>query len=760
MMTDSKTKTVVLFHNNKQDGVQLFSEIFANQLIYLLDESKLCQDVSSVCKGNKQSWQDFLPEDLLKQWHSYVASENHTISLILSRDLPKQWIDYPWEFLWLLGQPTWGKIIVIRDRLFDGDYLFEPCVITANGSVFLNLFPTDELPEKLSIAEKLDAESVDINIVNAKVAKSYAQKNDISRLSSLIIFAHGSEEEGAKPFYLVNGAKREPWELADVALAPLIIILACANEQGNMASYSRKLLKNGAKTVISAIGKIDAQQALDFMALFAQAFCSGKSVAQSLAGVQQQSEQVNGARRLRIYGRGDLCLQSEQHLLFSYKSQQTLLEGLSHDDYLTDDAAKCLNEMVSRTIWQQIICGRAWYELLESSLKEMALIIDNSRSFLERANYAINQASPLVKAFLLPFLITLAEKYDHPLMEKLEPQYQDEKHRYPSLAGGLYYASSYAYRKGNYSLFIKQFFQAQSCYDFSDYKSHFYRKILSIMVDLMLLDGGNIYFNDLELMFAADTNCEKELWKARDVMSRFALRKAACEQAKSYMKIKQRSAEKNHSQREQSWLLYIATFCAQDEQDLCHSLEAQVLPEISKIDYQNWQGNSDLAYQIRALSFYYCRTEQKDKAQKLLADFIPLVEYLIKDDKLRDYAPIGFSLVFLELSTKEAFFSDKKLKGIWASIAVYMADHHYYAELMGLYALLNDKEKALKAMRKFHIFRKRCVEAFLSSSQYHEPEIKSEYLLREEKEQQTIANLDSKLSIRIQQLIDSHIMVQ
>ncbi|RXL96522.1 CHAT domain-containing protein, partial [Citrobacter sp. AAK_AS5] len=80
-------------------------------------------------------------------------------------------------------------------------------------------------------------------------------------------------------------------------LPPLVILLACGSDTGNLIHYGRKLLAHGARTLIAPFGRLDARAARDFLVQFLPRWSTGWRADTALQAAQARDETGWGARR-------------------------------------------------------------------------------------------------------------------------------------------------------------------------------------------------------------------------------------------------------------------------------------------------------------------------------------------------------------------------------------------------------------------------------------------------------------------------------
>ncbi len=769
MIEDSHKKHIWLFLSKDNQIV-----FFDGNSQYPLNhqEHRLTLDANSVYSGASQSWRDFLPEQCIQSLYDFLQeNSNNFLFLHIHKKLDGSWTDYPWEYLSIHGTYLFGRIVVERDSVLITKEFKSTFVNPKASSIFLNMFPLAELKNGKFPYEDYKKKKNSIHSMafqrTYKLSRNFCKIQDLSSLGFLTVFIHGSEQDDSSLPFLLPDKNKTYWELPSTALPPLIVLLSCGSDSGNLSNYSRKLLKSGAICVLSAVGKINSTKILSFSSELWNQWQEGKCIGEILKQAQGKSNQEDGALRLRIFGQANICLEPE-NLSIEIKDSPNIANSLIRDYTKTKklDLIKT-RILLERAVLTQELFGIPW-DVEFKRWVEIQLFKVNSSEFLQSICPLANKFSLSIKCHLYPLLIFLAEKDTHFKMNELGDKYSLDMQNCKNLAANLYRVSLFYYRNGEYKEVFRHYLSAMNQKDWPAYQSHFYRLLLSISTDLLLPIFCEIYDDKLKNSlddFSDSVPVEvvkNERWASMDVQSRYLLRIGDYYEAYELMLLKQDDADKYDSNRENAWLLYISSLgCLESARNDADT----ILNEINDFDsiIEKWDsGNSDIAYQIRALSLWCCQNREEEIATKLLDSLLETISKLLKQNKVRDYAPIGFSLVFLNITATK---TPDEFDCIWARVSTRMKKLNYHAELMGLYAILNDKENALKSLKMFHRFRRNMLKPLLFENSNQNDDIYSiDYnsILQDKEciESEAVNNLPEIFYERIKYLVEVQIMPQ
>jgi hypothetical protein len=118
---------------------------------------------------------------------------------------------------------------------------------SCSNVAFINLLPAKERNTFKGLAQQYKGKGP---------VKRFLGYNNLLSFSMLCVIVPGSEQANALPFRLENG---ELWELpTEQGFPPLVLLIVCGDEQGNLVDYGKTLLDLGVQTVLASIGQLDA----------------------------------------------------------------------------------------------------------------------------------------------------------------------------------------------------------------------------------------------------------------------------------------------------------------------------------------------------------------------------------------------------------------------------------------------------------------------------------------------------------------------
>lgn len=176
-----------------------------------------------------------------------LLGRSEQIRLHLGQGLAAAWQDAPFEWLTIDGKTLFGRLLVERES----PALFEPPlpIGPSRPIAVLNLIPPTD---PIQPADALADGTVLIYDGLAAVEQMLAEC-DLLSLAALIVIAHGSECDDSFPFRLPDGGS---WSLPVArGLPPVVILMACGTDTGNLIVDGRRLLQAGAQAVLAPIGR-------------------------------------------------------------------------------------------------------------------------------------------------------------------------------------------------------------------------------------------------------------------------------------------------------------------------------------------------------------------------------------------------------------------------------------------------------------------------------------------------------------------------
>lgn len=441
-----------------------------------------------------QAVEEFLPE-LLPVMPS--ADPATRWLLLLEPSLPQSWQRLRWEALTLGGRPLAAQALVIRSATWHREEtsIHKP-------ARFLDLFP----PAEFSFLDRLQplfrSESL-------RTSRASFLKGDMAEAGDFIIVAHGRSHG------LVDAAGNS-FALPIAHPMPERIWLLACNVDEAMGHLAQNLLKGGCHTAIAATGDISAPEMAGVVeSVFAGARLPGENWSW-LARARAAFDGAGNPLALTIWGECDI------------------------------DPTAC-------AAW-----NRMTWDDEHGNSRRLPLDDETTRGeFLAAYQLAISpQAWPLTRDWMLPPLLWLAEKHDHPAMRDLSTQLGDAES--PAAIRGL---ASAARRVGNYTQMARYLSRGLKIPDLTvDERANYLGALANLFIDLNLPESAaaiielhqDCLWDDPEDRYWAD-------FKRLDWMARMEARRGRLHLALDHMTAKRRRA-RSDSGRELAWQLYLATW--------------------------------------------------------------------------------------------------------------------------------------------------------------------------------------------------------
>lgn len=317
-------------------------------------------------------------------------ADGRSVRLQISRTLASDesandWTRIPFEWLRLDGKPLHGRLLVERYVPYAtegaGKYAgqparrdLEPLLPLARSAVrvfkrlsdgdnkaFTDAFTQGRLPRCNSFVPHDESES----------KERFADPSlNLSDESALVLVCHGTETAGQTPFQLPD---KSEWGIPHkLALPPLVVLLVCGSDAGNLLYYARDVLLRDlrAQTVIVSAGQLSIEAAARFLRRFLEAWSSGKPVCTIVQEAQQDvgdAPEFPDARRLCVLGRGDLRVKPQPGVV-PYTPPLDLLDDQELASRFRewgdgDAAAAALTTLINRTTLSCILAGNMKYEV-------------------------------------------------------------------------------------------------------------------------------------------------------------------------------------------------------------------------------------------------------------------------------------------------------------------------------------------------------------------------------------------------------------
>lgn len=624
--------------------------------------------------------------------------------LHLGADLPEAWQRIPFESLLHRGQRLDARAQIVRQA---APLAAPPVPPRTAEVVIVDLWPEGERAG--ADGRKLFAglaESVELPRILRGYPMACAQlpQIDLSDKALLCVIGHGSEGRDAQPFRTETG---EYWSLPlSQGLPPLVLLLACGDEQGNLLDYGGELLQAGAQAVLAPVGRLDAPAADRFLRAFLAGWEAGRTVGELLWNAQREPDGEYGACRLRVLGRADLHRGPARG--WSEQPDAALNKAAAHDD----EALRALLERITVRWFQTRENPDAAVD--EQLYKALKIRRDDGAAevpLLARLDRLHESLSLLTASWVIPYIVYLAEVYDHELLHN----YESSRPNFPSDALPepfvYHYWGKLYYRKGEYGHALMELANGFALLDparlFKPAGIGPLGLLVNCLIDLNLPRPGLALFNrlDIGLRSLEDRLSQFGLLEKinrLDRQARLALRQGSPVEAAIYYREK-RSRDTRDPDRERAWLLYVASWSdplGQEARHLATEVGERVRAEETILD-RIGPGNATLAYLVRAYALWAWRAADRD-AFGWLAPRLTDVEQRFASGQ--DSGPLGFSLGYLHLC-RRALGAVSVALPPWEIAESALNAHGYWFELAVFSALLNRREKAEGFLGKFHGLR-------------------------------------------------------
>lgn len=616
-----------------------------------------------------------------------------SLRLCLTQDLADAWHTFPYEWFSLDGAPVLGRLLVARQVPRDAAPARPVYVPTV---VALNLWPASEAIQPLDELPPQPGLRI-IDSANAAAAEAFLSQTDPATYGVLCVLCHGSEATGAPPFRLPDG---RPWRLPTAhGMPPLVLLLACGNDAGNLIDYGRELLAVGARTVLAPLGQPDAAGVRQFLESFLPRWFAGARVDEALLEAQRQSGSERGARRLQLLGRGDLRLSRDpqppewpdQRLVAAAADgdsaalvaliNRMTLEAFQRDGRL-DGAVERLRERLG------IPYGA------ESGERRLLATLDACESALW----------PLARAWVLPLLLALGEAYDYRLLRKYERALLALDTPLPAAPHVHHYLSKPHYRDGRYGLAARELVAGFALLTPDTLCATgalgLLGQLLNLAIDLNLPAQGRVIDDLLESCLArnASSTAERHRLNRLDRVARLAMRQGRPESAigrfqEKYHEVKDAGED---GLRELSWLLYATAWLGQPDAKAYADGAKAWLANVEGVSQSVGRGNEDEAYLLRALALWAWRVGDADAA-RLVGHYR---DFMMQRLYVQDPGPFGLAIGFLHLYQKDHPHTALHLP-VWETVQGPLATRRYYLELAALGSLLDDAEDTQHWLNRF-----------------------------------------------------------
>ena len=699
---------VISWCSQEQYGTIETDSIFADDYLSIDKITSLRDKTTSL------SLKDLLGETIFSTFSDWLQAlgNNDYLRIHLINTLPKSWQQLPLEWCQWQGEPLYKKIQLVRYAALPKTSL---PVHHTEQTLILNLWP--QVANHRKFFENIIYDPHFEVIQGRFKTILHIRNNDVSQLSLLCVIAHGNETDVDNPLLC---EKLQAWSLPERQLPPLVLLIACGGEQGNLLLYGATLLERGAKTVLAAKGKLDASQVTDFLDAFLKHWKTGANAECILFQLQAENNAEHAARRIHVMGQSGL-----------YHASHTCHKAdISDWNSLTKVAAND-NDALLMLLDQLTLHNLVTRSSLESSVNDLydALQLDynnphEKRSLLyDRLETLYLHCLPLTQKWLSCFLMYLSSIHKNQAID----YYQQEVIRLQKIKTQgsddlFFYMASGQYRSRQHEQAMKILIDGLNSLSSHQQVKHQYEheadyklKELALNIAIvMTLPELGLFFLEQSNDALASLTLDKEqraleTFTQFDRTARLFVRigdpdnelKGDAGLIRCIYQLQQKrslaiTTRQETGERELCLLLYFSAWLKYEtpNTDYCHQaliLLASV-DEISK-ELKSKTGNLTKLYLLRALSAW-AWLQQDKKAIALLEAYLPTIIELCNNVQRHNTAPLGFIIAYM------ALLGHPLAKQQWFYIANKMLSDQCYFELALFHRLLKQDKKAIAAFKK------------------------------------------------------------
>jgi hypothetical protein len=625
-----------------------------------------------------------------------------TLRLHLHPELAQSWQQFPFEWLHCDGAPLHARLSVNRLSAPDAPPLLP--LTPQRTCVVLDLLPAAEAAQ--SPARALSAPTAQI-ITGAAAVTHYLTRSDLTAVAALCLIAHGTETATAPAFRLPDGTA---WTLpTERGMPPLVIVLACGDDAGNLLNEAQRLLAAGAHTVLAPLGQPTLAAASHFMREFLRRWRSGIRADTALRESVVSAAGRSGAGRLLLLGRGDLRMvdtaqwneRPDAELAAAYRTAPAALTALV--TRLTQRAAARGDGLESAERELQHQLGIGAHE--EAKRREMLAHLKPLEAEL-----------PLLsRAWVAPLLAHLVEHFAHDAIAELKQvRHTLDAANISYSLPLLHYWSKLYYREGEYSLALRDLalgVHQSSAAELLDAHHHyraysfaFIGHLCNILVDLNIPEPAQIILDQLDAALAQHCSCDTAIkrYQLLDRRARAALRSGNSERALALYRQKYHAAAQfdYNGQRELAGLIYTAAWSEtpvtaefqswmKKAQEIVHTLAPHELSN----------GNDSGVYLLRAMAAWgWLRRDEK--VLMCIQPFLERLRHRLQGKDNGDFGPVGLIFSFLYLAQRDGLIAQLALPA-WDESAVGMERGRYFIELAALSALMGKSAESSRYLARF-----------------------------------------------------------
>ncbi len=659
----------------------------------------------------------FLDPDVARLLSS--ALEAHPIvRLILHDSLPNEWQTFAFERLESRGKTLRGRLLVERAAKHDA---WAP-MLPASGRVLVgSLLSLDDIRDHFGWLASEDTTLDQVStVIGAGPMEMMLDRTRMAKISALVVIARGTESAELPSFRLHDGS---PWELPEeCALPPLVALIACGTNDGNLIAYGQRLLKRagGPTTIIASIGRIDLAPASAFLRHFLERWHAGADAASLLADAIRRDDLLGCADHLCLLGRGILHWGVPQS---SAELQREDLIAAAQGEVAQGDAGDALVATLERILLEAVLndgsLGDPYGKLrdagmltLDQKQQKKLLVALEHDSVKPRLSFLARVATGALA-------IHLAEAFDHEALKQYENLLASFEQDYPDPSPQIFHFwSKLPYRFGKYSLAMQLACDGLARAD----DDSLCRSALGLLGHFsnLLLDLDLPELADRITMRAnhccgerSDDDTVKLRYELLDRTARILLRRGNSEKAAATFKIKAKEAGtivlsngeklRENDDRELAWLLYVAAWTRHSSlASLTERASARVQSLIACGSPA--KGNADFNYLLRALALAAWRGGDGRAADKVNAQATYLSNLLERGDP----GPSGFAAAFMNRYRLD--HGGTSALPNWETAQAYLEDSAYWLELAALHALHGERSTSLRALDGFQQMKNGAVE--------------------------------------------------